>query len=97
MKKLLNQLKMTISDIDLVELNEAFAAQCVAVIRDLHLPMDKVNISGGAIALGHPLGDSGARIVTTLINNLKQTKQEIGIASLCMGGGMGSALAIKLI
>ncbi|MBU9790018.1 thiolase family protein [Lentilactobacillus sp. G22-6] len=94
---LLAKLKMTIADIDLVELNEAFAAQCIAVTRDLHLSLEKVNISGGAIALGHPLGDSGARIITTLIHNLRRTNQEIGIASLCMGGGMGSAIGIRAI
>lgn len=94
---LLTKLKMTIADIDLVELNEAFAAQCIAVTRDLHLSLEKVNISGGAIALGHPLGDSGARIITTLIHNLRRTHQEIGIASLCMGGGMGSAIGIRAI
>ncbi|GHP14974.1 putative acetyl-CoA:acetyltransferase [Lentilactobacillus fungorum] len=95
--QLLDQTKMTINDIDLIELNEAFASQCVAVIRDLDLPINKVNINGGAIALGHPLGDSGARIVTTLIHNLKRTHKEIGVASLCMGGGMGSALALRML
>ncbi len=95
--RLLTKLKMTIADVDLVELNEAFAAQCIAVTRDLHLSLEKVNISGGAIALGHPLGDSGARIITTLIHNLRRTHQEIGIASLCMGGGMGSAIGIRAI
>lgn len=93
--KLVSQLKMAVNDIDLYEINEAFASQSVAVVRDLGISMDRVNISGGAIALGHPLGDSGARIVTTLLHNLKRTNQEYGIAALCMGGGMGSALAIK--
>lgn len=95
--KLLQKLEMTTDDIDLFEVNEAFASQSVAVIRDLDISLEKVNINGGAIALGHPLGDSGARIVTTLIHNLKRTHQEFGIAALCMGGGMGSALAVKLI
>lgn len=93
--KLVSQLKMAVNDIDLYEINEAFASQSVAVVRDLGISMDRVNISGGAIALGHPLGDSGARIVTTLLHNLKRTNQEYGVAALCMGGGMGSALAIK--
>ena len=93
--KLVAQLKMTTSDIDLYEINEAFASQSVAVVRDLGISMDKVNINGGALALGHPLGDSGARIVTTLLHNLKRTNQEFGIASLCIGGGMGSALAVR--
>ena len=95
--KLLQKLEMATDDIDLFEINEAFASQSVAVIRDLDISLEKVNINGGAIALGHPLGDSGARIVTTLIHNLKRTHQEFGIAALCMGGGMGSALAVKLI
>lgn len=94
-KKLLTNQKMQVTDIDLFEINEAFASQCIAVSRDLSIPEYKLNISGGAIALGHPLGDSGARIVTTLINNLNRTGQTYGIASLCMGGGMGSAMLIK--
>ncbi|MEE8825276.1 acetyl-CoA acetyltransferase [Lentilactobacillus sunkii] len=93
--KLVSNLKMTTDDIDLYEINEAFASQSVAVVRDLGISMDCVNINGGALALGHPLGDSGARIVTTLLHNLKRTNQEFGIAALCMGGGMGSALAIR--
>ncbi|EEI21178.1 thiolase family protein [Lentilactobacillus hilgardii] len=94
-KKLLTNQEMQVTDIDLFEINEAFASQCIAVSRDLSIPEYKLNISGGAIALGHPLGDSGARIVTTLINNLNRTGQTYGIASLCMGGGMGSAMLIK--
>lgn len=95
--KLVTQLDMSVNDIDLYEINEAFAAQSVAVVRDLGISLSKVNVNGGALALGHPLGDSGARIVTTLLHNLRRTNQEFGIASLCMGGGMGSALAIKLL
>ncbi|MGP3641395.1 thiolase family protein [Lentilactobacillus hilgardii] len=94
-KKLLTNQKMQVTDIDLFEINEAFASQCIAVSRDLSISEYKLNISGGAIALGHPLGDSGARVVTTLINNLNRTGQTYGIASLCMGGGMGSAMLIK--
>lgn len=94
-KKLLTNQEMQVTDIDLFEINEAFASQCIAVSRDLSIPEYKLNISGGAIALGHLLGDSGARIVTTLINNLNRTGQTYGIASLCMGGGMGSAMLIK--
>ncbi len=96
-KKLLTKLKLKIEDIDLFEINEAFASQVIAVTKDLNIPLEKVNISGGAIALGHPLGDSGARIVATLINNLKLTHKKVGIASLCMGGGIGAAVAIKLV
>lgn len=95
-KELLAKQRMQITDIDLFEINEAFASQCVAVARDLGIDGARLNISGGAIALGHPLGDSGARILTTLLNNLKRTGQTYGIASLCMGGGMGSAMLIKM-
>ena len=93
---LLSKLRMNVSDIDLFEINEAFASQAYAVSRDLNIPDSKLNIAGGALALGHPLGDSGARIVTTLINNLRRTNKTYGIASLCMGGGMGAAIAIKI-
>ena len=82
-------------DIDLFELNEAFAAQSIAVLRDLEIPMDKVNVNGGAIALGHPVGASGARILTTLIYELRRRKQELGLASLCVGGGMGVTVIIR--
>ena len=85
-----------ISDYDLFELNEAFASQSLAVVNGLHIPMEKLNITGGAVALGHPLGDSGARILITLINNLKRTNQKSGIATLCIGGGMGMAMSIHI-
>ncbi|MDO1605195.1 thiolase family protein [Lactobacillus sp. YT155] len=85
-----------IDDYDLLEINEAFAAQAVAVAKDLQIDSNKLNIKGGALALGHPLGASGARIVTTLIHNLQETKQTTGIASLCIGGGMGMAMSLKL-
>ncbi|GAY72573.1 thiolase family protein [Lentilactobacillus kosonis] len=94
---LLDKLKMTVADIDLFEINEAFASQSIAISRDLNIPNNKLNIVGGALALGHPLGDSGARIITTLVNNLHRTNKTYGIASLCMGGGMGAAIAIKAI
>lgn len=94
--RLLERQNRSIEEIDLFEINEAFASQSVAVTRDLHIPADKININGGAIALGHPLGDSGARIVTTLIYNLKHTNQHSGIATLCMGGGIGAALAVEI-
>lgn len=94
--KLLQKEQKTIHDYDLFELNEAFASQSLAVANDLQIPMEKLNITGGAVALGHPLGDSGARILITLINNLKRTKQKTGIATLCIGGGMGMAMSIHL-
>lgn len=94
-KKLLQKNHLQVSDIDLFEINEAFAAQCLAVSRNLNLPLDKLNISGGSLALGHPLGASGARIVTTLIHNLKRQNLELGIASLCIGGGMACAILVQ--
>ena len=77
-------------------MNEAFAAQSLAVIKDLKINPEKVNVHGGAIALGHPIGASGARIVVTLIHALQQRQLQTGIASLCVGGGMGVALSLKI-
>ncbi len=88
---------MTIRDIDLIEANEAFAAQSIAVIRDLELDPGKVNVNGGAIALGHPIGASGARILTTLIYEMKRRNAATGLATLCIGGGQGIALIIENI
>jgi acetyl-CoA C-acetyltransferase len=85
------------SDIDLFELNEAFAVQALAVTRELQLDPARVNIHGGAIALGHPIGASGARILTTLIHALRARKQRYGVAALCIGGGMGIAMAIEAL
>ena len=81
--------------IDLFELNEAFAAQSIAVIRKLNLDPAKVNVSGGAIALGHPIGASGARVLVTLIHALRRMGKRLGVASLCIGGGMGIAIVVK--
>ena len=86
---------MTIDDIDLVEANEAFAAQSIAVARDLKFDMDKVNVNGGAIALGHPIGDSGARILVTLIHEMIKRDSKTGLATLCIGGGQGQTMIIK--
>jgi acetyl-CoA C-acetyltransferase len=88
---------MTIDDIDLIEANEAFAAQSIAVVRDLKLRPEKVNVNGGAIALGHPIGASGARILTTLIYEMKRQNAKTGLATLCIGGGQGTALIIENI
>jgi acetyl-CoA C-acetyltransferase len=85
------------SDIDLFELNEAFAVQSLAVARELQLDPSKVNIHGGAIALGHPIGASGARILTTLLYALRARRQRYGVAGLCIGGGMGIAMAIEAL
>ncbi|ANZ95881.1 thiolase family protein [Brochothrix thermosphacta] len=91
---LLEKADLSIDKIDLFELNEAFAAQSLAVVTDLKIPANKININGGAIALGHPIGASGARILTTLITNLEQTNTHTGIAGLCVGGGIGLALLV---
>ncbi|MBC6389057.1 acetyl-CoA C-acetyltransferase [Lactobacillus kunkeei] len=96
-KSLFEKLNITMDDIDLVELNEAFAAQVLAVAHDYNIDMDKLNISGGAISMGHPLGDSGARIVGSLIYNLQRTNQKHGLATICIGGGMGMAMKITLL
>ena len=89
--------KWNIEDIDLFEINEAFAAQSIAVIKELGIELKKVNVNGGAIALGHPIGASGARILVTLIHEMIKQKKDKGCASLCIGGGMGIALCIERI
>lgn len=91
---LLNQQNRQVTDIDRFELNEAFAAQSVAVARDLKISDDRLNVNGGAIALGHPVGASGARIVTTLIHELHHSQLTSGIAGICIGGGMGIAMSL---
>jgi acetyl-CoA C-acetyltransferase len=94
-RKVLDRAKLRTDDIDLFELNEAFAAQSLAVMRELKLDPAKVNVNGGAIALGHPIGASGARLLTTLVYALRARKARYGVASLCIGGGMGIAMAIE--
>jgi len=96
-QKLLSKTGWTLDDVDLIELNEAFSAQALAVIRTLDLDPTKVNINGGAVALGHPIGASGARILTTLLYALKRKKLKRGIATLCLGGGNGVALAVETL
>lgn len=86
---------MTIDDLDLIEANEAFAAQSIAVARDLHFDMSKVNVNGGAIALGHPVGCSGARILVTLLYEMEKRNSKKGLATLCIGGGMGTAMIVE--
>jgi acetyl-CoA C-acetyltransferase len=95
--KVLKKAGMTMGDIDLFEINEAFAASTVAVIRELGLDLNKVNIHGGAIALGHPIGASGARVLTTLLYALKETDSKTGMGSLCLGGGEAVSLIIERI
>lgn len=94
-RQALQKAGLTVGDIDLFELNEAFAAQSIAVLRDLKIPADKVNVNGGAIALGHPVGASGARILITLLYEMGRRGSELGLASLCVGGGMGVTVIIK--
>jgi len=89
--KLLKRTGMSLDDIDLIELNEAFAAQAVAVIRELGFADDKTNVNGGAIALGHPLGCSGAKLTVQIINEMKRRQSQFGMVTMCIGGGMGAA------
>jgi acetyl-CoA C-acetyltransferase len=96
-RRLLEKTGWNASTVDLVELNEAFAVQAVAVTRELGLDPARVNVNGGAVALGHPIGASGARILTTLLYALRDRGQRRGIATLCLGGGNGVALAVELV
>ena len=96
-KKLLAKTKLTIEDFDLFELNEAFASQSIACIKELNINEDQVNVNGGAIALGHPLGASGARILTTLIYEMKRQRARRGLATMCIGVGQGISVAIENI
>ena len=93
-RKLLAKVGWSLDDVDLIELNEAFSAQAVAVIRELGADPERVNVNGGAVALGHPIGASGARILTTLLYALRKRNLQRGIATLCLGGGNGVALAV---
>ena len=95
-QKALKRAGLTINDIDLVELNEAFASQSIACIRDLGLDINKVNVNGGAISIGHPLGCSGVRISTTLLHEMKRRKAKYGLATMCVGVGQGATVIYKL-
>ena len=94
-RKALKKADWEINDLDLIESNEAFAAQSLAVIKDLGISKEKVNVNGGAIALGHPIGASGARILVTLIHEMQKRKAKKGLATLCIGGGMGIAMCVE--
>ena len=94
-KKVLAKTGLTIDDMDLIEANEAFAAQSIAVARDLHFDMSKVNVNGGAIALGHPVGASGCRILVTLLHEMQKRDSHRGLATLCIGGGMGCSTIVE--
>ncbi|GAA1315863.1 acetyl-CoA C-acetyltransferase [Pseudonocardia xinjiangensis] len=94
-KQALGRAGMTIDDVDLVEINEAFAAQVIPSARELGIPEDKLNVNGGAIALGHPFGMTGARITTTLLNGLRTHDKQIGLETMCVGGGQGMAMVLE--
>jgi acetyl-CoA C-acetyltransferase len=94
-RKALEKAGWKIDDLDLIESNEAFAAQSLSVVRELGLDPAKVNVNGGAIAIGHPIGASGARILTTLLHEMKRSQARKGLATLCVGGGMGVAMCVE--
>jgi acetyl-CoA acetyltransferase family protein len=96
-QKLLERNKMKMDDIDLVEINEAFASVVAAWRRELEPDMDRVNVNGGAIALGHPLGSTGARLITTLLHELERTDKEVGLVTMCCGGGLGTGTLIQRV
>ena len=93
--RLKERIGLGIDDYDLVEINEAFAAQVLAVLEDVPIPAEKLNVNGGAIALGHPIGCTGARMVVTLLHELQRRGKKQGLATLCVSGGMGMAMAIE--
>jgi len=95
-QKVLKKAGLTVDDIDLWEMNEAFAAQCLACQRDLGIDIEKLNVNGGGISIGHPVGATGARLVVTLVHELKRRNQKYGIATLCAGGGMGVAVLVEM-
>src|SRR2546426_3343355 len=94
-RKLLTKTGMKLEDFELVEINEAFAAQVIACLRELPVDPERLNVNGGAIALGHPIGSSGTRIVTTLVHEMQKRKVRYGLATLCISGGMGLAIALE--
>ena len=95
-KKAMAKAGLTVNDMDLIEANEAFAAQSVAVGQALHFDQEKLNVNGGAIALGHPVGASGARILVTLLHEMQAKGAKTGLATLCIGGGMGCSTIVKI-
>jgi acetyl-CoA C-acetyltransferase len=94
-KKVLDRTQMTISDIDVVELNEAFAAQVIPIMAECDIPLEKMNTHGGAIALGHPFGMTGARIMTTLLNVMETDDHAVGLETMCVAGGQGEAMIVE--
>jgi acetyl-CoA C-acetyltransferase len=96
-RKLLDRAGVSVEDLDLVELNEAFASQSLVVIRELGLDEERVNVNGGAIAMGHPLGMSGARLVVSLLHELRRRQGKLGVAALCVGVGQGQAALFERV
>jgi acetyl-CoA acetyltransferase len=96
-QRILERNSMKIDDIDLIEINEAFAPVVAAWRRELNPDMDRVNVNGGAMALGHPLGSTGARLITTLLHELERSDKEIGFVTMCCGGGLGTATLIQRV
>jgi acetyl-CoA C-acetyltransferase len=94
-KKVLDRAGMTMSDVDTVELNEAFAAQVIPIMSECDIPLDKLNTHGGAIALGHPFGMTGARIMTTLLNAMETDDHQVGLETMCVAGGQGEAMIVE--
>src|SRR5213595_3887648 len=94
-KKLVSKIGWSLNDVDLIELNEAFAVQAVAITRELNLDPQKINVNGGAVALGHAIGQSGSRILTTMLYEMKRRNAHQGIAALCLGGGNAVAMAVR--
>src|SRR5262249_16103494 len=95
-EKLLNNLSLSVAQVDLFEINEAFSVVPMPAMKELHIPSEKVNVHGGAVALGHPIGASGARTLTTLLNALKERGGRVGVNCLCIGGGEAVAMAVEL-
>jgi acetyl-CoA acetyltransferase len=96
-RRLLGRNGIAMSDIDLIEINEAFAPVIAAWRRELEPDMDRVNVNGGAMALGHPLGSTGARLITTLLHELERSDQEVGLVTMCCGGGLGTGTLIQRV
>jgi acetyl-CoA C-acetyltransferase len=96
-RTLLARQQLALKEIDLIELNEAFAAQVIACDRELSFDPDRLNVNGGAIALGHPIGCTGVRITTTLLHEMKQRSARLGLSTLCVSGGMGLALLVESV
>lgn len=95
-RQALEKAGLSIDDIDLFEINEAFAAQCLACQKELGIPDDKLNVNGGGISLGHPVGATGCRLVVSLLHEMKRRNNKYGVATLCAGGGMGTAVVVEL-